>query len=65
MSYAITVNGAARTVDVDDDTPLLWVLRDVLGMTGTGMAMDADRSERLAPTRFLAACSRIRATVAP
>jgi isoquinoline 1-oxidoreductase subunit alpha len=35
MSHAITVNGIARTVDVDDDTPLLWVLRDVLGMTGT------------------------------
>ena len=35
MSYAITVNGVARTVDVDDDTPMLWVLRDVLGMSGT------------------------------
>jgi isoquinoline 1-oxidoreductase alpha subunit len=43
MSYAITVNGIARTVDVDGDTPMLWVLRDVLGMTGTkfgcGMAL--------------------------
>jgi isoquinoline 1-oxidoreductase subunit alpha len=43
MSYAINVNGVARTVDVDDDTPMLWVLRDVLGMTGTkfgcGMAL--------------------------
>ena len=35
MSQAISVNGIARTVDVDDDTPMLWVLRDVLGMTGT------------------------------
>jgi len=35
MSYAITVNGISRTVDVDEDTPMLWVLRDVLGMTGT------------------------------
>src|SRR4030095_5516144 len=35
MSHATTVNGIARTVDVDDDTPMLWVLRDVLGMTGT------------------------------
>ncbi len=35
MSHVITVNGIARTVDVDDDTPTLWVLRDVLGMTGT------------------------------
>jgi isoquinoline 1-oxidoreductase subunit alpha len=35
MSHAISVNGKAHTVDVDGDTPLLWVLRDVLGMTGT------------------------------
>jgi isoquinoline 1-oxidoreductase alpha subunit len=35
MSYAINVNGIARRVDVDEDTPVLWVLRDVLGMTGT------------------------------
>ena len=35
MSHEITVNGIARTVDVDEDTPTLWVLRDVLGMTGT------------------------------
>lgn len=31
----IQVNGQARTIDVPDDTPLLWVLRDELGMTGT------------------------------
>lgn len=35
MSFTIEVNGIARSVDVDGDTPLLWVLRDVLGMTGT------------------------------
>jgi isoquinoline 1-oxidoreductase subunit alpha len=35
MPYTLTINGAARSVDVDGDTPLLWVLRDVLGMTGT------------------------------
>ncbi len=35
MPHTLTVNGKARSVDVDDDTPLLWVLRDVLGMTGT------------------------------
>lgn len=29
------VNGVERPVDVDGDTPVLWVLRDVLGMTGT------------------------------
>jgi isoquinoline 1-oxidoreductase alpha subunit len=35
MATTIRVNGVDRTVDVDGDTPLLWVLRDVLGMTGT------------------------------
>jgi isoquinoline 1-oxidoreductase alpha subunit len=31
----LRINGTPRSVDVPDDTPLLWVLRDVLGMTGT------------------------------
>ena len=35
MAFSIKVNGTAHSVDVDADTPLLWVLRDVLGMTGT------------------------------
>ena len=35
MPFSIKVNGALRDIDVDGDTPLLWVLRDVLGMTGT------------------------------
>jgi isoquinoline 1-oxidoreductase alpha subunit len=35
MSMSVKVNGKQLPVDVDDDTPLLWVLRDVLGMTGT------------------------------
>jgi|SRR5215472_13416262 len=35
MSFCINVNGMKHTVDVDGDMPLLWVLRDVLGMTGT------------------------------
>ena len=35
MAFTIKVNGTARSADVDADTPLLWVLRDVLGMTGT------------------------------
>ena len=32
---AVRINGEVRTFDVPDDMPLLWVLRDVLGMTGT------------------------------
>lgn len=43
MGFTININGTRRSVDVDGDTPLLWVLRDVLGMTGTkfgcGMAL--------------------------
>jgi isoquinoline 1-oxidoreductase alpha subunit len=35
MPRNLTVNGTPHSVDVDDDTPLLWVLRDVLGLTGT------------------------------
>lgn len=31
----LTINGSRHSVDVPDDMPLLWVLRDVLGMTGT------------------------------
>jgi len=35
MPFDINVNGVKHSVDVDKDTPLLWVLRDVLGLTGT------------------------------
>jgi len=31
----VTINGHVKTVDAPDDMPVLWVLRDVLGMTGT------------------------------
>jgi isoquinoline 1-oxidoreductase subunit alpha len=40
---SLTINGATHNVDADDDTPLLWVLRDHLALTGTkygcGMAL--------------------------
>jgi isoquinoline 1-oxidoreductase subunit alpha len=43
MNTTLNVNGKTVTVDVPDDTRLLWTLRDVLGMTGTkfgcGMAL--------------------------
>lgn len=35
MPAALTVNGKRYVVDADDDTPLLWILRDSLGLTGT------------------------------
>jgi isoquinoline 1-oxidoreductase subunit alpha len=34
-TYKINVNGEVQTVDVEPETPLLWVLRDSLGMVGT------------------------------
>jgi isoquinoline 1-oxidoreductase alpha subunit len=33
--FEVKVNGALRQVDIDADTPILWVLRDNLGLTGT------------------------------
>jgi isoquinoline 1-oxidoreductase subunit alpha len=43
MPYKLTVNGKPTTVDVHEDTPLLWVIRDVLNLHGTkygcGMAL--------------------------
>jgi isoquinoline 1-oxidoreductase subunit alpha len=35
MAFLIRINGTSRSVDVDSDTPLLWVVRDELGLTGT------------------------------
>lgn len=35
MAYSIEVNGRVHQVEVDGDTPLLWVLRDTLQLTGT------------------------------
>lgn len=35
MSYQLTVNGVHHDIEVDSDTPLLWVLRDEIGLTGT------------------------------
>jgi isoquinoline 1-oxidoreductase subunit alpha len=35
MAFTVNVNSTPRTIDVDADTPLLWALRDVLGISGT------------------------------
>lgn len=35
MAFTLTINGQSRTVDVAPDTPLLWVIRDVLKLHGT------------------------------
>ncbi len=57
MAFAIKINGTTHSIDADGDTPLLWVLRDVLGMAGTkfgcGMALCGACTVHLdgAPTR--------------
>ena len=35
MAVSLTINGTAHSVDLPDDVPLLWVLRDAIGLTGT------------------------------
>ena len=35
MATTLTINGEAKSFDAPADMPLLWVLRDILGMTGT------------------------------
>ena len=35
MNFTLSVNGTSHTVDVEPETPLLWVLRDTVGLTGT------------------------------
>jgi isoquinoline 1-oxidoreductase alpha subunit len=35
MAMTLNINGKAQTVDIEPETPLLWVLRDTLGLTGT------------------------------
>jgi isoquinoline 1-oxidoreductase alpha subunit len=35
MTFEVRVNGEVHAVDVDADTPLLWILRETLGLTGT------------------------------
>jgi isoquinoline 1-oxidoreductase alpha subunit len=35
MSITVRVNGAEQTLDVDPEMPLLWAIRDVIGLTGT------------------------------
>ena len=57
MAVALVVNGEQRTVDVDENMPLLWVLRDHLGLVGTkygcGMAQCGACTVQIggAPTR--------------
>jgi aerobic-type carbon monoxide dehydrogenase small subunit (CoxS/CutS family) len=49
----LKINDAEKAVDAPADMPLLWVLRDILGMTGTKFENDRDQSSRRAPQRPL------------
>jgi isoquinoline 1-oxidoreductase alpha subunit len=50
MAFLLNMNGTNRSVDVDGDTPLPWVLRDVLGMTGSkfGCGSQTDSCDTIA-----------------
>jgi isoquinoline 1-oxidoreductase subunit alpha len=67
MSTTLSVNGKSFTVDVPGDTPLLWTLRDVLGMTGTkfgcGMALCGACTVHLDGAPIRACVTPISATV--
>jgi isoquinoline 1-oxidoreductase subunit alpha len=41
MAFPVKINGSNRSVDVDGDTPLPWVVRDVLGNTDTKFGCNA------------------------
>ena len=43
MAITFQVNGVERVFDIDDDTPLLWALRDELGLTGTKFGCGMNR----------------------
>ena len=62
MAFMLKINGTPHEVDVDGDTPLLWVLRDVRGMTGTkfgcGQALCGART--VPPASACTTCRSIR-----
>ena len=43
MAISFTVNGEKKTVEIDPKTPLLWALRDTLGLTGTKFGCGMNR----------------------
>jgi isoquinoline 1-oxidoreductase subunit alpha len=45
----LRINGVSRSVDVPNQMPLLWVLRDVFGMTGTKFGCGILTASRCAP----------------
>jgi hypothetical protein len=53
MATTLTLNGKQVPVDVDGETPLLWVLRDTLGLTGTKYECGRSLCGRVYGTRQL------------
>jgi aerobic-type carbon monoxide dehydrogenase small subunit (CoxS/CutS family) len=41
MAFPLRINGSIRSVDVDGETPLPWIVRDVLGNTDTKFGYNA------------------------
>src|SRR5262245_24457022 len=64
MAFMLKINGTPHEVDVDGDTPLLWLLRDVLGMTGPS-SVAARRCAAPAPCRSTARRRVIHAQATP
>ena len=46
-NVAFTLNGKPQTVDADPQTPLLWVIRDTIGLTGTKFGCGISHVRRL------------------
>lgn len=74
MRRELTINGKKHAADVNDEMPLLWVLRDVLGMTGTKYGcgvgvcgsctiLEGDKAVRACQTPFAAAAGKSYTTI--
>jgi hypothetical protein len=59
MAFAIKVNRTLHSVDVDGDTPLLWILRNVMGMTGTNATAGRATDGRWLTLRALSGFGRV------
>ena len=67
MPLTLLVNGTSHTVDVEPETPLLWVLRDNLGLTGTkygcGISMCGACTVHIDGRRAFSCMTRVSSTV--
>jgi len=58
MATTLTINGQERSFDAPPEMPLLWVLRDILGLTGTKFGCGLHRACRWQASAFLCASGR-------